>query len=156
MCSSQHLSIRCELFSWLWRKSTIISSRLFMRATSVWSVSYLIFCDFTRQVCVAAVGLVGDIARALGSSILTHCDHFMQILLENLAVSTTGGPSWVCDSWLSAAVRDRSPRSSHRDRSVDSGKWGKIKHWCYATNALKTFLSPKYRKLALIGPFAKP
>ncbi|XP_020607239.1 importin subunit beta-1-like [Orbicella faveolata] len=40
------------------------------------------------QVCVAAVGLVGDIARALGSNILTHCDHFMQILLENLADAT--------------------------------------------------------------------
>ncbi|KAK2547713.1 Importin subunit beta-1 [Acropora cervicornis] len=36
-------------------------------------------------VCIAAVGLVGDIARALGSNILSHSDLFMQILLENLA-----------------------------------------------------------------------
>ncbi|KAL9958290.1 hypothetical protein ACROYT_G035289 [Oculina patagonica] len=40
------------------------------------------------QVCVAAVGLVGDIARALGLHISAHCDHFMQILLENLADAT--------------------------------------------------------------------
>ncbi|CAH3016733.1 unnamed protein product [Porites evermanni] len=39
------------------------------------------------QVCVAAVGLVGDIARALGSNIVSYSDLFMQILLENLAVS---------------------------------------------------------------------
>lgn len=38
-----------------------------------------------HQVCIAAVGLVGDIARALGSNILSHSDLFMQILLENLA-----------------------------------------------------------------------
>lgn len=31
--------------------------------------------------------MVGDIARALGSNILSHSDLFMQILLENLAVS---------------------------------------------------------------------
>ena len=37
--------------------------------------------------CIAAVGLVGDIARALGSNILNHSNLFMQILLENLAVS---------------------------------------------------------------------
>ncbi|XP_074627708.1 importin subunit beta-1-like [Acropora palmata] len=38
-----------------------------------------------HQVCIAAVGLVGDIGRALGSNILSHSDLFMQILLENLA-----------------------------------------------------------------------
>lgn len=37
------------------------------------------------QVCVAAVGLVGDIARALGSNIVSYSDLFMRILLENLA-----------------------------------------------------------------------
>ena len=38
---------------------------------------------------MAAVGLVGDIARALGSNIVNYSDLFMQILLENLAVSKT-------------------------------------------------------------------
>lgn len=37
------------------------------------------------QVCVAAVGLVGDIARALGDKIMNVSDLFMQILMENLA-----------------------------------------------------------------------
>ena len=36
---------------------------------------------------MAAVGLVGDIARALGSNIVSYSDLFMRILLENLAVS---------------------------------------------------------------------
>ena len=47
---------------------------------------YLFFI-IALKVCVAAVGLVGDIARALGSNILSYSDLFMQILLENLAVS---------------------------------------------------------------------
>lgn len=37
------------------------------------------------QVCIAAVGLVGDVSRALGQQILPYCDEFMQLLLENLA-----------------------------------------------------------------------
>jgi len=37
------------------------------------------------QVCHAAVGLVGDICRALGSQIISYCDEMMQILLENLS-----------------------------------------------------------------------
>ncbi|XP_068752252.1 importin subunit beta-1-like [Montipora capricornis] len=41
-----------------------------------------------HQVCIAAVGLVGDIARALSSNVLSHSDLFMQILLENLADGT--------------------------------------------------------------------
>lgn len=40
------------------------------------------------QVCIAAVGLVGDISRALASNVLNHSDLFMQILLENLADGT--------------------------------------------------------------------
>ena len=47
---------------------------------------YLFFI-VVLKVCVAAVGLVGDIARALGSNIVSYSDLFMQILLENLAVS---------------------------------------------------------------------
>lgn len=39
------------------------------------------------QVCLAAVGLVGDLCRALQSSILPFCDEVMQLLLENLGVS---------------------------------------------------------------------
>ncbi|XP_036123989.1 importin subunit beta-1 isoform X2 [Molossus molossus] len=38
----------------------------------------------TLQVCLAAVGLVGDLCRALQSNILPFCDEVMQLLLENL------------------------------------------------------------------------
>lgn len=36
------------------------------------------------QVCIAAVGLVGDLCRALGQKILPYCDEIMMLLLENL------------------------------------------------------------------------
>jgi len=36
------------------------------------------------QVCSVAVGLVGDICRAVGNRVLPHCDEIMNILLENL------------------------------------------------------------------------
>ncbi|KAK3747939.1 hypothetical protein RRG08_041776 [Elysia crispata] len=36
------------------------------------------------QVCLAAVGVVGDLCRALGPNILPHCDELMMMLLENL------------------------------------------------------------------------
>ncbi|KAK7125221.1 hypothetical protein R3I94_019307 [Phoxinus phoxinus] len=36
------------------------------------------------QVCLAAVGLVCDLCRALMANILPHCDEMMQLLLENL------------------------------------------------------------------------
>ena len=39
------------------------------------------------QVCHAAVGLVGDICRALGASVMVYCDEIMNILLENLSNS---------------------------------------------------------------------
>lgn len=38
------------------------------------------------QVCLAAVGLVCDLCRALMSNILPYCDEIMQLLLENLGV----------------------------------------------------------------------
>jgi len=37
------------------------------------------------QVCTAAVGLTGDICRALGSKVLPYCDEVMTLLLENLS-----------------------------------------------------------------------
>ena len=37
------------------------------------------------QVCHAAVGLVGDICRALSSKVVIYCDEIMEILLENLS-----------------------------------------------------------------------
>lgn len=37
------------------------------------------------QVCHAAVGLVGDICRAMGGSIIPYCDEIMTVLLENLS-----------------------------------------------------------------------
>ncbi|NWI88723.1 IMB1 protein, partial [Pitta sordida] len=55
------------------------------------------------QVCLSAVGLVGDLCRALQSNILPFCDEVMQLLLENLGVSvsllisnSTGGQGEVC------------------------------------------------------------
>ena len=45
-------------------------------------------CVFLRQVCLAAVGLVCDLCRALMTNILPFCDEIMQLLLENLGVST--------------------------------------------------------------------
>ncbi|XP_013386092.1 importin subunit beta-1 [Lingula anatina] len=36
------------------------------------------------QVCLAAVGLTGDICRALGNNVLAYCDELMTVLLENL------------------------------------------------------------------------
>lgn len=39
------------------------------------------------QVCLAAVGLVGDLCRALTTQIVPYCDEIMQILIENLSVS---------------------------------------------------------------------
>lgn len=41
------------------------------------------------QVCLAAVGLVCDLCRALMSNILPYCDEIMQLLLENLGVRST-------------------------------------------------------------------
>ncbi|NXY49640.1 IMB1 protein, partial [Ceuthmochares aereus] len=46
------------------------------------------------QVCLAAVGLVGDLCRALQSNILPFCDEVMQLLLENLGVSVYLLISW--------------------------------------------------------------
>jgi len=38
------------------------------------------------QVCAAAVGLMGDLCRALGVKVLPYCDETMVMLLENLGV----------------------------------------------------------------------
>ncbi|XP_046482449.1 importin subunit beta-1 isoform X1 [Neodiprion pinetum] len=40
------------------------------------------------QVCCAAVGLTGDICRALKSKVLPYCDEIMTLLLENLSNNT--------------------------------------------------------------------
>jgi importin subunit beta-1 len=37
------------------------------------------------QVCSAAVGLIGDICRAIGIKVLPYCDELMTVLLENLS-----------------------------------------------------------------------
>jgi hypothetical protein len=39
------------------------------------------------QVCLAAVGVVGDLCRALGKEILPFCDEIMLLLLADLSVS---------------------------------------------------------------------
>jgi len=42
--------------------------------------------DMNMQVCAAAVGLMGDLCRALGVKVLPYCDETMVMLLENLQV----------------------------------------------------------------------
>lgn len=37
------------------------------------------------QVCIAAVGVVGDISRAIGREMSAYCDEMMQVLLNNLS-----------------------------------------------------------------------
>lgn len=54
-----------------------------LAASSFWMIASLVLL----QVCLAAVGLVGDLCRALQSNILPFCDEVMQLLLENLGVS---------------------------------------------------------------------
>ena len=43
-------------------------------------------CISNLQVCTAAVGLMGDLCRALGVKVLPYCDETMVMLLENLGV----------------------------------------------------------------------
>lgn len=68
---------------------------------------------FYLQVCLAAVGLVGDLCRALQSNILPFCDEVMQLLLENLGVSV-----YLLISWLVTV-------GLHIERK--SGRWEKQK-----------------------------
>ena len=39
-----------------------------------------------HQMCSIAVGLIGDISRALNENIFPYCNGIMQILLQNLGV----------------------------------------------------------------------
>jgi len=102
-------------------------------------------------VCVAAVGLVGDIARALGSNILTHCDHFMQILLENLAVSSTGDPSSVRDCCFNSML-DCQPLSG-RLETVAKNETLMLRNECFRDFVWGIFFSPKFCKLPLKAGF---
>ncbi|NWU06738.1 IMB1 protein, partial [Cephalopterus ornatus] len=72
------------------------------------------------QVCLSAVGLVGDLCRALQSNILPFCDEVMQLLLENLGVSvsllisnSTGGQGKVCPAQQGAVRVLRAFPMSH-------------------------------------------
>ena len=49
--------------------------------------------------CLAAVGLVCDLCRALMTNILPFCDEIMQLLLENLGVRTPPLWSLFCFRW---------------------------------------------------------
>lgn len=40
------------------------------------------------QVCISAVGLIGDICRALKTKVSQYCDEIMVLLLDNLGVRT--------------------------------------------------------------------
>ena len=54
------------------------------------------------QVCHAAVGLVGDISRALGAQVISYCDEIMEILLENLSNNNVHRQviTWSCNHVL--------------------------------------------------------
>ena len=45
--------------------------------------------DCVAQVCLAAVGLVGDLCRALSNKILPYTEQIMKILVEILSVSAS-------------------------------------------------------------------
>ncbi|NXC45479.1 IMB1 protein, partial [Penelope pileata] len=67
------------------------------------------------QVCLAAVGLVGDLCRALQSNILPFCDEVMQLLLENLGVSVYLLISWLVTVGLHTEKKSgRAVRASWR------------------------------------------
>lgn len=57
-----------------------------------------IACPLSVQVCLAAVGLVCDLCRALMANILPYCDEIMQLLLENLGVSNSHFLKHLCAS----------------------------------------------------------
>ncbi|NXN31114.1 IMB1 protein, partial [Nycticryphes semicollaris] len=68
------------------------------------------------QVCLAAVGLVGDLCRALQSNILPFCDEVMQLLLENLGVSV-----YLLISWLVTV-------GLHAEKKVGGGRSRSVRH----------------------------
>ncbi|NXT49707.1 IMB1 protein, partial [Pluvianellus socialis] len=70
------------------------------------------------QVCLAAVGLVGDLCRALQSNILPFCDEVMQLLLENLGVSVYLLISQLVTVGLHAEKKVGGGRSRNRKRSA--------------------------------------
>ncbi|NXF86415.1 IMB1 protein, partial [Eubucco bourcierii] len=64
------------------------------------------------QVCLATVGLVGDLCRALQSNILPFCDEVMQLLLENLGspeetTKLSQGLEGVCGPTSSSGIPSR-------------------------------------------------
>ncbi|NXX16424.1 IMB1 protein, partial [Podargus strigoides] len=68
------------------------------------------------QVCLAAVGLVGDLCRALQNNILPFCDEVMQLLLENLGVSV-----YLLISWLVTV-------GLHAEKKVGGGRSRSVRH----------------------------
>ncbi|NXT64641.1 IMB1 protein, partial [Chaetops frenatus] len=72
------------------------------------------------QVCLSAVGLVGDLCRALQSNILPFCDEVMQLLLENLGVSGR----FPSNSWMHTLPRGvGGGRSGRRNSPGTSRVW---------------------------------
>ncbi|NWR55581.1 IMB1 protein, partial [Bucorvus abyssinicus] len=75
------------------------------------------------QVCLASVGLVGDLCRALQSNILPFCDEVMQLLLENLGVSV----SLLISRLVTVGWHTEEKVGGGRSRSgegLHSGPWG--------------------------------
>lgn len=78
-------------------------------------------CDaVVLQVCLATVGLVCDLCRALMSNILPYCDEIMQLLLENLGVRMRGrGRCWGrCSLLLQLLPLPPPPQNENVHRSV--------------------------------------
>ncbi|NWX13324.1 IMB1 protein, partial [Aegotheles bennettii] len=81
------------------------------------------------QVCLAAVGLVGDLCRALQSNILPFCDEVMQLLLENLGVSV-----YLLISWLVTV-------GLHAEKKVGGGRSRSVRHALKIPSLLLPFQS---------------
>ena len=77
----------CSLFLFL-----VITMQLSDMAISSTQVSCNKLQLNVLQVCAAAVGLMGDLCRALGVKVLPYCDETMVMLLENLSVCICAYP----------------------------------------------------------------
>ncbi|NXG17314.1 IMB1 protein, partial [Grallaria varia] len=73
------------------------------------------------QVCLSAVGLVGDLCRALQSNILPFCDEVMQLLLENLGVSSFS--LLISNSWLHTPREVGGGQVAHSQWLIPSGSF---------------------------------
>ncbi|NWQ98892.1 IMB1 protein, partial [Burhinus bistriatus] len=90
------------------------------------------------QVCLAAVGLVGDLCRALQSNILPFCDEVMQLLLENLGVSVY----LLISQLVTVGLHTEKKVGGGRSRSVRQHKRVRAVHTASGMMLKRAFLLP--------------